>query len=161
MIGFIENFLAWESSSHLATPPTNSRGETGRYKHKSQVQVTGLLIDHWDKQFPLELKLYFGVWLGLGDTFRVVYLPYHGDRTLTYTRDLLPVTCAAGKPLVTLRNVGSLCSMAVLSGAPLSRKSARERAGAATRKIKTSAVSLPSPTLACWRARPKPPCYAR
>ena len=37
--------------------------------YRSQVQVTALLIDNWDKQFPLKRKLYFEMWLGLGDKF--------------------------------------------------------------------------------------------
>ena len=39
------------------------------------MQVTALLINNWNKQFPITLKLYFGLWLGLGDIFSVIYLP--------------------------------------------------------------------------------------
>ena len=51
--------------------------------------------------------------------------------TLTFTCDLLLVTCAAGEPLVTSRNVGSLRSMAVLTGAPLSGEAANAHERAA------------------------------
>ena len=39
-----------------------------------KVQVTALLLNNWDKQFPIKVKFYFGLWLGLEDTFSVVYL---------------------------------------------------------------------------------------
>ena len=42
--------------------------------YRSQEQVIAILINNWDKQFPLKLKFYFGLWLGLGDIFSVVYL---------------------------------------------------------------------------------------
>ena len=41
-------------------------------KHRSHVQVNALLINNWEKHFPLNLKLYFGLWLGLEDGFCVV-----------------------------------------------------------------------------------------
>ena len=57
-------------------------------------------------------------------------------------------------------------SMAVLSGALLSGEAAIARKRAAKAAVSCSSrpnlleVSLPSPTFACLRARPKPPCYA-
>ena len=53
------------------------------------MQVTALLINNSDKQFSLKQKLYFRLWLRLGDTFSAVYLPQHGD---LYSNSWL-VTC--------------------------------------------------------------------
>ena len=33
--------------------------------HRSEVQDTALLIHNGDRQFPLKLKVYFRLWLGL------------------------------------------------------------------------------------------------
>ena len=43
--------------------------------HRSQVQDAALLINNGGRQFSLKLKLYFRLWLGLGVTLSVVYLP--------------------------------------------------------------------------------------
>ena len=55
-----------------------------------QTQVNSLLIKNWDRQFPLKLKIYSGLWSGLGDIFSVVYLPYKSD--LYSNQHLWPVT---------------------------------------------------------------------
>ena len=54
----------------------------GRYRtcehvtgHRSQLlQVIALLINNWDKQFPLKLKLYFGFWFLVATVYNVVKL---------------------------------------------------------------------------------------
>ena len=70
---------------------------TGRYKTQvtSQVQVTALLIDTWDKQFPLKLKVFRGLWSALRDTF-TFYL-YSGPPLLPVTCDLHFVAVGRGK----------------------------------------------------------------
>ena len=43
--------------------------------HRSQVQVTALFINNWDKQFSLKLlKALFWIGSGLGDTLEVWYI---------------------------------------------------------------------------------------
>ena len=48
--------------------------------HRSQVQITAVLINNWVKQFPVKLKFYFALWLGLGDTYKVLFI-YHSTVT--------------------------------------------------------------------------------
>lgn len=62
--------------------------------YRLQVHVTVLLINNWDKQFTLKLKLYFGLWLRLRDTFSVVYLIVTWLPVLY--PDLWPVICHSG-----------------------------------------------------------------
>ena len=64
-------------------------------KQKSQVQVTALLIDTWDKQFPLELTVFRGLWSALRDTF-TFYL-YSSPPLLPVTCDLHFVAVGRGK----------------------------------------------------------------
>ena len=44
-------------------------------QYRSQVQFIAVLVNNWETQFPLQVKLYFRLLLGLGDTFSFVYLP--------------------------------------------------------------------------------------
>ena len=76
-----------------------SRSRRGRYQtkitgHRLQVHVNALLINNWDKQFTPKLKLYFGLWLRLGDTLSVVYLIV--TRWPVLYPDLRPETCHLG-----------------------------------------------------------------
>ena len=51
--------------------------------HRSQSQVLTVLITNWDKQFPLNLKLYLRLWFGLKDTVSIVF--FHSTVTCTLT----------------------------------------------------------------------------
>lgn len=62
-------------------------------KHRSKVTSAGhFSIDkkNWDRQFSPKLKIYSGLWLGLGDIFSVFYLPFNSD--LYSNQHLWPVT---------------------------------------------------------------------
>ena len=62
----LSGLMVWITKLYLSfdLAGTNHRGTDRRL----QVQVTSLLISNWDKQFPLKLKRYFRLSLGLGDT---------------------------------------------------------------------------------------------
>ena len=83
--------MVWITKTYLIFDPagTKQRGTDRRL----QVQVTSLLISNWDKQFLLKLKLYFRLWLGLGDTLMLFI--YHSTVTCTQTCtcELWLVTC--------------------------------------------------------------------
>ena len=83
--------MVWITKTYLIfdLAGTKERGTDRRL----QVQVTSLLISNWDKQFLLKLKLYFRLWLGLGDTLMLFI--YHSTVTCTQTCtcELWLVTC--------------------------------------------------------------------
>ena len=39
------------------------------------MQVIDLFLNNWDKEHSRKLTLFSGLWLGVGDTFSVAYLP--------------------------------------------------------------------------------------
>ena len=73
--------LSLRSSSkdrRSGTVKLKSNMKFGRYRtnvtgHRSQVQVIALLINNWDKQFSLKLKLYFGFWFLMERVYNVSY----------------------------------------------------------------------------------------